>query len=976
MSHRIEIQFKEYKQDTRAQVRTKKVQQELAKVKKVYQADVYTISKNFDQKKLVRIAEALTNPVIQHYEIDHAILAEKFDYAIEIGFLPGVTDNCGKTAQEIIEDMLKVKFNGEEAVYYSQVNYLVGKISLTEAEKIGQNLANILIQRIHIKSYPQYKKNKGMDVVVPKVTLKVKPRADIVNLDISDDELIKIGKSGVANSDGTRRGPLALDLNSMKTIRAYFKKQGRMPTDAELESIAQTWSEHCKHTIFANEIDEIKDGLYKYYIQRSTKEIRAKMGKKDFCVSVFKDNSGAIIFDDKWLVTDKVETHNSPSALDPYGGAITGIVGVNRDTIGFGKAALPIANRYGYCFADPNDEEPIYKDQAKQNKMLSPRRILDGVVAGVNAGGNCSGIPTPQGFVYFNDRYKGKPLVFVGTIGLIPKKVNGQSGCHKQAQPGDHIVMIGGKVGADGIHGATFSSESLSSGSPATAVQIGDPYTQKKLSDAIVKEARAQDLYSSITDNGAGGLSSSVGEMAKESGGCVVDLAEVPLKYPGLQPWQIWISESQERMSVAVPPNKLKAFMALMKSRGVGAWVIGKFTNTGKCIVKYGKQTVVDLDMEFMHDGNPVYTQKTKWHNPVVETCHGMSLPKIKNHHKLFLDTLSDLNNCSFSFISYQYDYEVQGTSCIKPLQGKGQVNSLAAVLRPVLDSKRGIVTSQALYPTYSEIDPYQMAASCVDTAVRNSISVGGTLDELALLDNFCWCSSTEPERLGQLKAAVKGVYDYTKAYGTPLISGKDSMFNDFKGFDKNGKPLKISVPPTLLISALGVVPDTNKCITLDAKKVGDLVYALGETKNEYNKVPVVDAKTAIKLYRALESAIKKELVASAQSIIWGGLAMALAKTAIGGKLGMDLDLKKLNRSDDVDKDEIALYSETQSRLVITVNPKNKKVFEKLFTGQSISLIGKVAKNKFTVKGLSGKNIINSTVDELEKSYKKTFKNY
>jgi phosphoribosylformylglycinamidine synthase len=957
MAHRIEIQFNEYKQDTRAQVRTKKIQQDFPKVKKVFQADVYTVSKKFDQNKLHKIADALTNPVIQHFEINQPIMQEKFDYAVEIGCLPGVTDNTGKTAQEITEDMLKVKFKSDEAIYFSQVNYIVGKISQKEAEAIGQSIANTLIQRIHIKSYSQYKKDKGMDIIVPKVTLKVKPKADIVNLDIPEGELIKIGKSGIANKDGSRRGPLALDLKSLKAIKAYFKKQGRMPTDAELESIAQTWSEHCKHTIFANEIDEIKDGLYKHYIQRSTKEIRAKMGKKDFCVSVFKDNSGAIIFDNKWLITDKVETHNSPSALDPYGGAITGIVGVNRDTIGFGKAALPVANRYGYCFASPFNEEPIYRDKELKDKMLSPRRILEGVVAGVNAGGNCSGIPTPQGFVYFHDRYKGKPLVFVGTIGLIPKKINGKPAYIKKAEAGDAIVMIGGKVGADGIHGATFSSESLSSGSPATAVQIGDPYTQKKLSDAIVKEARTQDLYNSITDNGAGGLSSSVGEMAKESGGCEVWLDKVPLKYPGLQPWQIWISEAQERMTVAVPQKKLKKFMDLMKRRGVGAWVIGKYTNNRKCIVKYGKQKVIDLDMEFMHEGNPKYSQKTNWKKP-VETHNFVSQPKN------FLKMLSDLNNCSFSFISYQYDYEVLGGSCVKPLQGKGQVNSLAAVFRPVLDSKKGVVTSQALYPTYSEIDPYQMSACCVDTAVRNCIAVGGTLDELALLDNFCWCSSTEPERLGQLKEAVKGIYDYTKIYGTPLISGKDSMFNDFKGFDKNGKPLKISIPPTLLVSALGVVPNTDKCITLDAKNVDDWVYVLGETKNETTIVPQVDAKTAIKLYRSLEKAIRQELVASAQSVIGGGIAMALARTAIGGMLGMEISLS-----------ENDLYSESQSRLVVTVSHKHKKAFEKLFQGQKIKQIGKVIKDKFIVKD-NKKIIVNTTVLEMEKHYRKTFKNF
>ncbi|MFA6027611.1 MAG: AIR synthase-related protein [Patescibacteria group bacterium] len=985
MATRIEIKYKKNILDTRAQVRLKKLSSDFPKIKEVFLVDVYTINKSFSTEQLKSIASALTNPVVQEYFLSESAIKEGFNYAAEIGFLPGVTDNTGHTAKEIIEDMLRIKFQDDEDVYFSQCTLIKGKISIKEAKKIGDSLANSLIQRIHIKNIEQYAKEDGMDIIVPKVNLENAINVLNVDLNVSDKELIELGKKGIAEENGKRRGPLALDLKSLLAIKKYFGKHKRKPTDIELEALAQTWSEHCKHTIFASQIDEIKDGLYKHYIKRATAEIRRKKGKKDFCVSVFKDNSGAIIFDDKWLITDKVETHNSPSALDPFGGAITGIVGVNRDTIGFGKGALPVINKYGYCFASPFDVEPIYRDKEKKDKMLSPKRILEGVVAGVNAGGNCSGIPTPQGFVYFHERYKGKPLIFVGTVGLIPRKINGQNSCEKKAKPGDKIIMVGGKVGADGIHGATFSSESLSSGSPATAVQIGDPYMQKKFSDAIIKEARAQNLYNSITDNGAGGLSSSIGEMAKEAGGCEVLLEKVPLKYPGLQPWQIWISESQERMSLAVPTEKVDQFMDLMKRRGVDAWVIGEFNDSGKCVVKYNNQTVLDLDLEFMHDGNPEYILKTKWKKPTIKT------PKIKkiNQKKIFLKLLSSLNNACFNFVSYQYDYEVLGGSRVKPLHGHGQVNSLASVTRPVLHSKKGVVCSQGLYPTYSELDPYNMAGCSIDTAVRNCLSVGGSLDKLALLDNFCWCSSNEPERLGQLKEAARGAYDFAKAFGTPFISGKDSMFNDFKGFDKQGNPIKISVPPTLLISATGVIENTDHCVTLDAKKEGDLIYVLGETKNELagseyyralridgGKVPVVDYKTAIKLYRNLEKAIQKKVIASAQSIIWGGLLMALAKTSIGGRLGMKIDLAKLIKSDDVNKDDIALYSETQSRLVVTVSPKNKKIFEKLFINNQTSLIGKIVKNKFIINGLSGKEVINVSINDLENNYKRTFKNF
>jgi phosphoribosylformylglycinamidine synthase len=515
-------------------------------VSSVALADSYTINAGVSVDNLARVAFALTNPTIEVSTVNTLPPVGDFSFLCEIGFMPGVTDNVGHTAQEEIEDLLHYKFKGDEAVYTSKLFFVSGRLSQEDMKTIALSLHNPLIERFSIIDAKTISKKNTIPTILPNVILPKKVPVIKVSLSVPDEELIKIGKEGILDPDGSRRGPLALDLASMKIIQEYFKKLKRDPTDIELESLAQTWSEHCKHTIFSNSIDDIKAGLYKTYIKGATNRIRKEKGKKDFCISVFSDNAGGIVFDKDYMVTHKVETHNSPSALDPFGGAITGIVGVNRDTIGFGLGAKPVANTYGFCFGYPDDTRALFRDKAQLQKMLPPRRIIDGVIRGVNVGGNCSGIPTISGFVRYDERFRGKPLVFVGTVGLIPRKVNGKPSHIKGAKNGDYIVVIGGKVGADGIHGATFSSVVMDSASPATAVQIGDPITQKKLSDAIVKEARAKNLYTSITDNGAGGISCSVAEMAKECGGCIVDIEKVPLKYPGLTPWQIWISESLE----------------------------------------------------------------------------------------------------------------------------------------------------------------------------------------------------------------------------------------------------------------------------------------------------------------------------------------------------------------------------------------------------------------------------------------------
>ncbi len=970
--------------------------------------DSYVIDSKFSRKELEELARSLTNPILENYFIDKSLvlpedgLRGKLNYAVEIGFKPGVTDNVAGTVKEIAKDMFKLKNESELAVYTSKIFLISG--SREKAQKFATDSHNPLIERavvVPVKKIPTLTSRGSLTTVeinlpnkVPKVIIKKKKLVENISLDISDAELVKIGKEGILDQDGARRGPLALSLASMKAIKEYFKKLKRNPTDIELESLAQTWSEHCKHTIFANPIDDIKDGLYKTYIKGATNEIRKKKGKKDFCISVFSDNAGGIIFDENYLITHKVETHNSPSALDPFGGALTGIVGVNRDTLGFGLGAKPVANTYGFCFGDPSDTRALYRDKSLKQRMLPPARIMDGVIKGINVGGNCSGIPTLSGFIKFDERYRGKPLVFAGTVGLIPRKIGKKLSHEKSARLDDLVVVVGGRVGLDGIHGATFSSVSMDSNSPATAVQIGDPITQKKLSDALVKEARDLNLYNSITDNGAGGISCSVAEMAKECGGVEVDLEKVPLKYPGLSPWEIWISESQERMTLAVPKNKWKGFDKLMQSRGIEAKVIGKFTNSGKVIVRWKNKKIMDIDMEFLHNGLPKEHLKTSPPAPLLikERVAQDSFKSNKVYTKTLENLLAEKNIRGFSFISEQYDHEVQASSVLKPLSGRGRINTDAQVFKPVLSSNRAVVLSAGVYPSYGDINTYHMASCALDTAVKNAICAGGTLKHLAILDNFCWCSSDDPKRLGQLVDSVKACYDNAVGYSTPFISGKDSMFNDFKGYDERGNSVAISIPPTLLISAISVMKDFSKTVSPEFKNVGDIIYLLGETNNElgaseYYKylgvirnnsapeqarygasVPKVNQEKNLKTYLALEKVIQKELVNSAIPVNSGGLGITLAKACIGGMLGCKVSTNPIGLSYGVD---VKLFSESQGRVLVSVSPKNVTGFEKLIKNIPHAKLGRVNKGDGIIITDSKKKVIETNVKKLYNIYHK-----
>jgi phosphoribosylformylglycinamidine synthase len=941
-----------------------------APIESLVRVDVVTIAGPIEESAVRQLAAALANPLSRHVRVDAPVVDEGFDVAIEVGYLPGVTDNTAHTISKMLADAGHPLAAGA-SVHTSRLFLLRGAIGGDTIEAIGAALRNPLIERIDVKTIDIYRRDRGMDAIAPRVVLTPHPRADLVSLEVDEAELARIGREGIAEPEGgARRGPLALDATAMRTIRDFFRAEGRPPTDVELESIAQNWSEHCRHLLFNSPIDDVEEGLFRRFIRGATEAVRRARGGDDICVSVFSDNAGAIAFDDAWLVTDKVETHNSPSALDPLGGALTGILGVNRDALGFGLGARPILNRYGFCLPYAGDDRTLYRrrdaDGAPREPLCEPVRLAEGIFDGVEVGGNCSGIPTPQGFLHFHEGYRAKPLVFVGTLGLIPREVGGRRLHEKRARPGDHIVVVGGRVGLDGIHGATFSSEALASGSPATAVQIGDPITQKLVADALLREARDAALYTSLTDNGAGGLSCSVTEMAREAGGCEVDLDRVPLKYPGLAPWQIWVSESQERMTLAVPKEHVLRLIALFASREVEATDIGTFTASGRCVVRSRGDVVMDLPLDFVHDGWPRVHLSTRAPAPPAESPDPARPRSGAELGEALCALLRHPNLASHEEVARRFDHEVQGATVSKPMVGAGNVCADATAIRPLCGDEwraswRAVVVSQALAPAMTEIDAHAMAMWCVDLAVRRVVAAGASPERTALLDNFCWSSPQRPERLFLLKEACRGCHDGAVAFGAPFISGKDSMHNDFAGYDAQGNAVALSVPPTLLISSLAVVEDARALVSLDAKSAGDGVVLVGRTGAamggaayrfsrglDGGAAPRFDAPVSRRACEVHAAVVRRGLVASSIAIGVGGLLVAAARSALAGAFGMTLDFAAMRAAglatDEVDDCALA-FAESPGRFLLTCAPNHEDALVEAFAAAEIpcARIGRVS---------------------------------
>ncbi len=986
MAWRIVVGLKESVKDARGErVRRNIVEHLNIDLPAVQTLDVYTVDATLSSDEIAEVAAGpFTDPVIQEYAINQP-LANDFDMLIEVGFRPGVTDNVGRTAGEAIQYLTGRPFAAGEAVYTSTQYLFSGLTDKKVAEEIAANfLANGLIQYWTILSRDELDPQVGVPVTVPKVVSDKVPTVRSLSLKISDEELLDI----------SRQGMLALNLVEMHKIKNHIadpqivaQRQkvglGDELTDVELEALAQTWSEHCKHKIFSAKIEyedengqsQLIDSLFKTYIVGATEKVRENLGAADFCLSVFKDNAGVIEFNSDWSLVFKVETHNSPSALDPYGGALTGIVGVNRDGVGTGMGARLIFNTDVFCFASPFLEKEL------PPRLLHPRRIFEGVVEGVEHGGNKSGIPTINGSLVFDDRFAGKPLVYCGTAALMPRLLNGRP-CHeKEVLVGDHIVMTGGRIGKDGIHGATFSSEELHAGSPVTAVQIGDPITQRKMFDFLLL-ARDRGLYNSITDNGAGGLSSSVGEMAEDTGGFELHLDRAPLKYPGLQPWEILISEAQERMTLAVPADKLDAFITLATEMDVEATDLGIFTDSGYFHCLYEGKTVCYLDMNFVHEGVPQLVIPAKWEpKKLSEPDFAQPVDLTDELQQL----LSRLNICSKESVVRRYDHEVQAGTVIKPLIGVANDGpSDAAVFRPLLDSFEGVVVAHGICPSYSDIDTYHMMACAIDEGLRNYVAVGGDIDHVAGLDNFCWCDPVESAKTpdGQYKAAQlvranQALYDYCVAYSVPLISGKDSMKNDYQIGDT-----KISIPPTVLFSVIGKISDVCKAVSMDVKRPGDLVYLLGTTRDELGgseyyaqhgelgaQVPQVNAEEALLRYRTLNRAQQQGLIASCHDLSDGGLGVALAESAFAGGFGIQAELSYVDVADSVREDKL-LFSESQSRLLVTVHPEHQEAFVALFAGQSCCRIGQVTtQTELIINGLHGQRLVDVSLNQLKQAW-------
>ena len=924
----------------------------------------YLLSPAYERAVVERIvAEILADPVVDEVRIvapdQDAPAPPEGVHRIAVLSRPGVMDPVAQTLEQLLLRTGRLPSAGAPGVATYRVLEVHGEVGAEAlAQAASRAFANETIELVRIDrddlpygaSFPTARRG----------------RIEVPLLDADDARLEQL----------SREGQLSMDLVEMRRVQEHFRELGREPSACELETIAQTWSEHCKHKTLTGIVEmtdesghtERIDNLLKQTIVRATREL-----DRDFCVSVFEDNAGIVAFADGWDLAIKVETHNHPSAIDPYGGAGTGIGGVVRDVLGAGLGARPIANLDAF-FVGPVD---LPRERVPKGAM-HPRRILRGVVAGVRDYGNRMGIPTVAGGVWFDPGYVSNPLVYAGTVGLMPR-----SAARKEVRPGDAIVVVGGRTGRDGIHGATFSSVELSESSEAVsgaAVQIGDPITEKRVLDCLL-QARDRGLYRAITDCGAGGFSSAVGEMGERCG-AEVDLDRVPLKYPGLASHEIWISEAQERMVLAVPPEKVRECLAVFAAEDVEATVIGRFTDSGRLVVRDQGEVVGELDMAFLHGGTPRPVRRARWVPPRLPDP---GCPPSPDHGAALLELLRAPNVQSKEWILRQYDHEVQGLSAVKPLVGvHGDGPGDAAVLQPLPDVPAGAAIGCGANPLYGELDPWAMAAAAIDEALRNVVAVGANPDHAVILDNFSWGNCNEPQQLGALVRAAQACYEAAVAYRTPFVSGKDSLNNEYR---VGGRAL--SIPPTLLVTCLARVDQLARAVTMDLKRAGSRVYLVGRTRVELGgshylrlgglvggRVPRPDLAEAPRLLRALHGAIAAGLVRACHDLSEGGLAVAAAEMSFAGELGLELDLAAVALEDEAaaDPDAARLYSESCTRFLVEVAEEDAAAFEERLAGLPAARVGSVrAEPRLLVRGVAGATLLDLGTEELRAAFQGGF---
>lgn len=921
------------------------------KLGKVRIIRLWFLAGGFNHRDVARItSELLCDPIAERAKFTPLPDGRlKTVSGFEVLFNPGVMDPSVSSVLRALKDM---DYKNCEA--RSGKRYEFNR-TFTEEERsrlVKGLLLNPLIQHLAQPGEPVFARPRPYQF--RPVSIKITDRDDLELQEISRQRL------------------LALSVQEMHILRRFYQKLGREPTDVELETFAQTWSEHCQHKTFRGEIifgSRRIVNLLKSTIMRVTEELNSPL-----VISAFHDNSGVIEFDETYGISFKVETHNHPSALEPYGGAATGIGGVIRDCLGTGLGAKPIMNTDVFCFGYPN-----IRYEELPPGVLHPRRVMKGVVSGVRDYGNRMGIPTANGAIYFDEGYVSNPLVFCGTVGLIPK-----NRLKKEVRPGQVIVLLGGRTGRDGIHGVTFASLELDQGSAqfsSGAVQIGNPIEEKKLRDLVLC-ARDKGLFSAITDCGGGGLSSAVGELAQHHG-CEVWLDKVPLKYPGLTPAEIWVSEAQERMVVFVEPEKLNELLKLAAVNDVEATVIGQVNDSQKLVVKYRERVVADLPMDFLHRGWRSIRRRAVWIRPDVSEPF---VPRYESLDELLLKLLASPNIASKEWVTRQYDHEVQAGTVGKPFCGENNIGpSDAAVIMPVRGSNRACVIACGLCPRYGMIDPYWMAASAIDEALRNCVATGGDIERTAILDNFCWGNPERPEQLGALVRAAEACYEIARGFRVPFISGKDSLYNEFR----SGSGDNVSIPGTLLISAVSVIPDGRKTVSVDFKRPDSLVYLVGETKPELGgsefmrlhgglgrDVPKVEPKKARRLMKQLGIAIRGGLVLACHDLSEGGLGVAVVEMAIAGGLGVRLNLRKVPGASQFEQDGFLLFSESNSRFLCEVSPAFRYRFERILKGLPWAVIGRTTdKPEVVIKGLGNKDVARVRISEAEQVWRRSLTN-
>jgi phosphoribosylformylglycinamidine synthase len=954
--------------------------------------DVFHIEPALSAAEAALVAAEFAGPIVRQGAVGR-VDDGPFDVAVSVGFKPGVTDPVGKSARVAIEDLLGRPLGAGGAVYASRL-YLLAGVDRDAADRIAtQLLANEVIERIALQTHAEWQTSPP-DLSVPRVVEHQPRPAETIRLRGLDD---------AALTSLSRARLLALGVEEMRTLRAFFEQAaadparataglGADPTDVELECLAQTWSEHCKHKIFNATITYREPGkapeqirsIFQQYIRGTTTAVDAAIMAregKSWLVSVFHDNAGVIAATGRYHLVYKVETHNSPSALDPYGGAITGIVGVNRDPFGTGLGADLLSNVWGYCFAPPG-----WSGQLPPG-LLHPRRIRDGVHHGVIDGGNQSGLPYGRGWEFFDDRFLGKPLVYCGTVGRMPVTSAGRPTEVKSARAGDRIVMVGGRIGKDGIHGATFSSAELTEASPVQAVQIGDPITQKMMFDFLL-EAREAGLYSSVTDNGAGGLSSSVGEMARQPGGAWLDLSLAPLKYQGLAPWEVLVSEAQERMTLAVPPARLTDFLEMARLREVEATDLGEFTGSGRLELRWGTRVVGLLPLDFLHDGDPEMRIEAEWTPPAQAAAPSQAAPSsAAEGNALAARFLARDNLRSGELRARTYDHEVKGLTVVKPWVGVHRdVPSDASVFMIAHDGDlTGYALAEGVFPTYSDHDAWAMAQAGVDLAVRRVIAAGARADRIAALDNYCWPDPLPGERnpdafhkAAQLVRASRGLAEICIVYGVPLVSGKDSMKNDAV---VGGA--RISIPPTLLASVIAIVDDVRRAVTLEAARSGQLLVMVGETRQELGgtewaaarglaggEVPRTTPADLWPGYQALARAIGDGLVQAAHAVGRGGLLHSLFLMARASGLGLAADLATVPTGGAVDW-EGRLLGETTGRFLLAIDPSTLDALRSALRAVPHAVVGAFDSGAQLRIGLGATLLVGARVDELARAWKR-----